>query len=328
MNDIVYSGPFKDHIKRFVDLKQAVGYKYLTEAAHLKRFDKFTIERGCTAEMLTRQIVLDWCRKLSYESRANQNARASVLRQFCTYLESVGVTAYIIPKGYYPCTPRYIPHIYTHDELERFFAQTDKCHSCHERPFRHLIMPVFFRMIYLCGLRVSEARLLTVGDVDPTNGILDIQHSKNDNSRMVPMADTLTGICRRYSETVHTVSRQSDFYFPGAEGKPMTNTNIYHNFRRFLWAAGISHGGRGRGPRIYDFRHTFAVHCLKRWSEQDHDLLTYLPILKTYMGHESFRDTAYYLRMTADVFPEITLKLEQRFPDLVPDVGGFADETD
>ena len=57
-------------------------------------------------------------------------------------------------------------------------------------------------------------------------------------------------------------------------------------------------------------------------------MLVYLPILKTYMGHKSLRDTAYYLRMTADVFPEITLKLEQRFPDLVPDVGGFADETD
>ena len=99
MNDVVYSGPFKDHIKRFVDLKQAVGYKYYVEAAHLKRFDTFIISRGYTAETLARQIVLDWCKKQSYESQANQNARASVLRQFCTYLVSVGVTAYIIPKG-------------------------------------------------------------------------------------------------------------------------------------------------------------------------------------------------------------------------------------
>ncbi len=328
MNDIVYSGPFKDHIKRFVDLKQAVGYKYHAEAALLKRFDTFTIKRGHTAEKLTRQIVVDWCKKQSYESQANQNARASVLRQLCTYLVSVGVTAYVIPKGYYPSTARYVPHIYTHDELERFFAQTDTCHSCHDRPFRHLIMPVFFRMIYLCGLRVSEARLLTVGDVDLTDGILQIHHSKKDNSRLVPMADTLTGICRRYSEAVHALSLQSDYYFPGAVGKPMTNANVYHNFRRFLWAADISHGGRGVGPRIYDFRHAFAVHCLKRWSEQGHDLLIYLPMLKTYMGHGSFRDTAYYLRMTADVFPKITLQLEQRFPDLIPDAGGLADETD
>ncbi|MHC4707456.1 MAG: tyrosine-type recombinase/integrase [Planctomycetota bacterium] len=328
MTDIVYSGPFKDRIKRFVDLKQAVGYKYLSEAAQLKRFDTFTIERGYTAETLTKQIAQAWCSKLSYESQANQNARASVLRQFCTYLVSVGVTAYIIPKGYYPCSPRYIPHIYTHDELQRFFAQTDTCHSCYDRPFRHLVMPVFFRMIYLCGLRVSEARLLTVGDVDLTDGILQIHHSKKDNSRLIPMADTLTRICRRYSETVHVLSHQSYYYFPGAVGKPMTNTNVYHNFRRFLWQAGISHGGRGSGPRVHDFRHTFAVHCLKRWSEKGHDLLVYLPILKTYMGHESFRDTAYYLRMTAEVFPEITLQLEQRFPDLIPEVGGFVNETD
>ena len=328
MNDIVYSGPFKDHIKRFVDLKQVVGCKYHTEAAHLKRFDTFTIEKGYEAEILTRQIALDWCRKQSYESQANQNARASVLRQFCTYLESVGVRAYIIPKGYYPRTPRYTPHIYTHDELERFFTQTDACHSCKDRPFRHLSMPVFFRMIYLCGLRVSEARLLRIGDVDLTEGILNIQHSRNDNSRLVPMADALTGICRRYSEAVHALSRPTDYYFPGAAGKPMTSTNVYHNFRRFLWAAGISHGGRGVGPRNYDFRHTFAVHCLKRWSEQNYDLLVYLPVLKTYMGHKWFRDTAYYLRMTADVFPQITLKLEQRFPDLIPGLGGCSDETD
>jgi integrase len=328
MNDIVYSGPFKDHIKRFVDLKQAVGYKYLTETAHLKRFDTFTMDRGYTGETLTRQIVLDWCRKQSYESQANQNARASMLRQFCTYLVSVGVTAYIIPKGYYPSTPRYIPHIYTHDELERFFAQTDKCHSCNDRPFRHLLMPVLFRMIYLCGLRVSEARLLRLGDVNLTDGVLNIHHSKNDNSRLVPMSDTLTGICRQYSEAVHALSGQTDCYFPGAAGKPMTNTNIYHNFRRFLWAAGISHGGRGVGPRIHDFRHTFAVHRLKRWSEKGQDLLKYLPILKTYMGHDSFRDTAYYLRMTADVFPQITLQLEQRFPNLIPDMGGSVNETD
>jgi len=187
-------------------------------------------------------------------------------------------------------------------------------------------MPVFFRMIYLCGLRVSEARLLRVGDVDLTDGVLNIHHSKNDNSRLIPMSDTLTGICREYSKTVHELPRQTDYYFPGAVDKPMSNTNIYHNFRRFLWAAGISHGGRGVGPRIYDFRHTFAVNCLKKWSEKGQDLLIYLPILKTYMGHQSFKGTAYYLRMTADVFPKISLQLEKRFPNLIPDVGGLVDE--
>lgn len=108
----------------------------------------------------------------------------------------------------------------------------------------------------------------------------------------------------------------------------MTNSNIYHNFRRFLWRARISHRGRGFGPRIYDFRHTYAVHCLKKWTKQGKDLAAYLPVLQTYMGHDSFQDTAYYLKLTADVFPDITLKLEGRYPDMIPELGGDYCETD
>jgi integrase len=108
---------------------------------------------------------------------------------------------------------------------------------------------------------------------------------------------------------------------------PMTITNVYHNFRRFPWRAGISHGGRGNGPRIHDFRHSYAVHCLKKWSGQGKDLTVFLPMLRTYMGHASFQDTAYYLRLTADVFPDITLKLEGMFAGIIPELAGDFHET-
>ena len=107
----------------------------------------------------------------------------------------------------------------------------------------------------------------------------------------------------------------------------MTLINLYRNFRRFLWRAKISHRGRGKGPRIHDLRHTYAVHCLKKWSEQEKDLCVYLPILKTYMGHDSFKDTVYYLRMTADAFPDITLKMETHYLDLIPLLEGDSNET-
>jgi integrase len=107
----------------------------------------------------------------------------------------------------------------------------------------------------------------------------------------------------------------------------MTIGNVYKNFRKFLWQAGISHNGRGHGPRVHDFRHAYAVHCLKKWVEQEKDLAAYLPVLKTYLGHDSFEETAYYLRLTADVFPEITLKLETWYPGIIPVLEGDAHET-
>ena len=327
MSETIYKGPFKDHIKGHVELKQAIGYKYDTEAKHLKRFDIFTLQKYPNTAILTKEIVLDWCNKKTYETQANQCSRASIIRQFGKYLDSVGIKAYIIPEGYYPTNEQYTPYIYTNDELTRFFAETDKCPYCSECPYRHLIMPVFFRMIYMCGLRVSEARLLKVGDVDIEKGILTIHHSKKDNSRLVPMSDYLTKRCRHYSERVHTFSVPEDYYFPTLNGKPMTIGNVYKNFRRFLWRAGISHSGRGYGPRVHDFRHVYAVHCLKKWAEQEMDLAAYLPVLKTYMGHDSFKETAYYLRLTADVFPDITLKLETLYPEIIPELGGGTDET-
>ncbi len=328
MNKIEYAGPFRDHLKNHIELKQAVGYKYVTEAMHLKRFDRFTLDKYPNAICLTKEIVLGWCSKQPHEAQANQCARASVIRQFANYLDLIGQNAYILPKGYYPKEPQYVPYIFSLEELIRFFTQTDKCHYSPEYPHRHLLMPVFFRMIYLCGLRVSEARLLKVGDVDLTRGVLSIHHSKKDNSRLVPMSDSLLQRCLKYSAKVHAFGTPEDYYFPALGGKPMTITNVYKNFRRFLWLAGISHRGRGIGPRIYDFRHVYAVHCLRKWSLQGMDLAVYLPILSAYMGHDSFQDTAYYLRLTADIFPDITIKLQNRYPDVIPELEGDFCETD
>lgn len=328
MNDIIYNGPFGQHIENHVELKQSVGYKYIAEAEHLKRFDTFTLEKYNSVTALTKEIVLDWCKKKPYEAQANQCIRASIIRQFSKYLDSIGVDAYIIPKNYYPQEMQYVPHIYTDEELKRFFPETERCLYSSEAPHRHLIMPVFFRMVYTCGLRVSEARLLKVDDVDLDTGILAIHHSKKDNSRLVPMSDSLKKRCNEYSAAVHLQSKPDEYYFPALGGKPMTLGNVYRNFRKFLWHAGISHGGRGHGPRIHDFRHSFCVRRLKKWSEQGKDLMVYLPILRTYLGHDSFRQTAYYLRLTADVFPAITLKLESMYPDLIPELEGGGHETD
>jgi len=124
-----------------------------------------------------------------------------------------------------------------------------------------------------------------------------------------------------YHQNVLALSKPEDWFFPGFGGKPMTTGNVEKNLRRFLWQARISHGGRGKGPRVHDFRHSSAVHCLRRWVLEGKSLNAYLPVLQAYLGHVSFADTAYYLHLTADLFPNITKKVESTFGFIFPEGG-------
>jgi integrase len=326
VNEFGFIGPLKDEMSSFILLKRAVGNKYETEAGILKRFDQYLAQHHPTVTGLPKVTVTGWCAKQPHEKPANQCSRASVVRVFAKYLDNIGYEAYILPDNYYPSGSRYVPHIYTRNELLRFFSETDKCHFCNECPWRHLVMPIFFRLLFECGLRCSEARLLTFGDVNLETGCLTIRESKNRNNRFVMVSASMLKRFIKYSSVVHPFSNEGTFFFPGASDKPMTLINVYRNFRRFLWRAGISH--TGDGPRVHDFRHSYAVYRLKAWSEQGKDLQAMLPILKTYLGHNSFNETAYYLRWTADVFPDICIKLESKFGGIIPSLEGDPYEAD
>jgi len=319
LSNPIYQGPFRKEMQDFISLKRAVGYKYLTEAGILKRFDIYLAQNYPSVTELTKEAITGWCAKTLHETAANQCSRASIIRQFAKYLDALGRKAWILPVNYYPQGQKYVPHIYTPDELRKFFAETDKCCYCYEHPYRHLIMPVFFRLLLSCGLRCSEARLLKVQDVDLGEGILSIIDSKNHNSRLVPMPDSMNIRMRTYAEQVHPFPNPDRYFFPAFEEKPMTIGNVYKNFRRFLWRAGISH--TGDGPRVHDFRHAYCIYRLKAWAEQDRDLMVLIPMMRTYLGHQTFNELAYYLRLTADVFPDITLKLERCYQDIIPKIG-------
>jgi integrase len=188
-------------------------------------------------------------------------------------------------------------------------------------------MPLLFRLLYGCGLRISEALHLKLHDVDLQTGVLTILDGKFNKDRLVPMSLENGQRCREYVKEVHQLSDGNAHFFPAPSGRAITKGNAYKNFRRFLWQARISHGGWGKGPRLHDIRHTYAVHCLRHWVLQGKDLAAYLPLLKTYLGHNSFRDTSQYLRLTADLYPDITAKMEKTFGDVIPHVGGDDHET-
>jgi integrase/recombinase XerD len=304
--------------------KRAVGYKYDAEERVLNRFEAFCRAEFPGLDTVTRASAEAWItagRRRGVQPATLQSLAAPV-RELARWLGRRGTAAYVLPPRTLPRPARYVPHIYTDQELADLFAATDRCRYSAEVPFRHLIMPVLFRTVYACGLRVSEARLLCPGDVDVSTGVLQIRDAKGGKDRQVPVSGPLRERLAGYR--AHMAGQPGwDWFFPGSSaGRPLTLVNVYHNFRRFLWQARISHGGRGHGPRVHDLRHTFAVNNLRTWFAAGEDIGALLPVLQAYMGHSSISDTAYYLRLTAESYPQIAARVRREHGDIVPPVTG------
>jgi integrase len=105
-------------------------------------------------------------------------------------------------------------------------------------------------------------------------------------------------------------------FYSVAAGRPINQATIYMRFRGYLANAGIPHFTGG--PHPHSLRHGFAVVNLRRWAEQGADLAVMLPYLACYMGHADLRGTQYYLRLTADAYPDVIAKAQIRFGYTIP----------
>jgi len=68
--------------------------------------------------------------------------------------------------------------------------------------------------------------------------------------------------------------------------------------------------------------HAYCVHRLKKWTLEGKELTNLIPYLSAYLVHSDFRGTEYYLRLTADLYPEIVSKMEVCCSDVIPQKGG------
>lgn len=319
MKEVEFNSVFQDEFINLISLKRAIGFKYETDVSAFKRIDKFFCDSGLSEKQISKELCDLWCRKRSYERDSNHCSRVSGFRVFCKYIQSLGYQVYVPPRDLTKQPPKYDVHIFTDDELERFFRVVDTSQSVpSECPYRALVMPVFFRILYTSGMRVSELRLARLGDVNLEEGYIHVRQGKNHKDRLVPIHPDLVKKCISLKEQIHQTSSKDEFFFMLRPEREMKLFNVYHNFRRYLDKAGIPH--TGHGPRVHDFRHTYCVNLLRKWTEEGKDLMVYLPYMRTMLGHETFEETAYYLKLTAAAFPSIRDSLDKAFPDIIREV--------
>ena len=272
------SGNFKPYIDGLIKQKRSLGYLYNVSAWVLKTFSVFCMNHYPDETTITKAMAMQWAERRQDENLNSLAARITPIRQLAKYMHCLGVEAYVIPLGIPGKLPRYIPHIFTDKELQAFFAEIDRCPVDPVSPAMHLVIPVFFRVLYCCGLRSSEARLLKVEDVDLETGKLTIRQSKGNKDRSVMMSEEVLDLCRVYRSKVSRIYPNCIAFFPNQCGKHYGIRRFDDWFHLFWNKTGLTNSISGNLPRVHNFRHTFAVKRLNLWVQREKTSTPIYPI--------------------------------------------------
>jgi integrase len=93
----------------------------------------------------------------------------------------------------------------------------------------------------------------------------------------------------------------------------VTGWAVRYNFAKVSREVGLRPptGGRhGRGPRLHDLRHRFAVCALLNWYRTGIDVQREVPKLATYLGHVHVNETYWYIEAVPELLELATRRLE------------------
>lgn len=316
-------GPFKELFLAFITYKIASGLKYEDSCQYTMRvINRNLNQMGITEVRLEKDVVETLAARKPSESVETQKKRISLLREFAKYLNRMGIDAYIIPnasKG--QSIKSFAPYIFSDEEMERIFQVSDTLPHLRNYPHYHLVYPVLVRMLYSCGLRVSEALHLRFKDLDFTTGSLYIDNGKNWRSRVVPMSESMTKVCCEYvTKRFGGITREDQFFFQARDGNCYGRGSVRCTIKKIYRQAAIPLLSNGQYPRVHDLRHGFCVRSMLKMKQEGMDLYCLLPLLSKYVGHKGLRETELYLRLPQMVFNEVAQSIQESMGGLFPEV--------
>ncbi len=169
--------------------------------------------------------------------------------------------------------PKKLPKYLRKDEIRKLLDSPPR-----EKTRDRLIL----RILYRCGLRVSELVNLKIEDVDFTEGMITIRGGKGDKDRVVPIDNHTLDLIEFY-----IVDADQGYMILSERGEPLSTRQVERIVKKYAKSADIK-----KNVYPHMLRHSFAVHCLKAGMN--------LRSVQKMLGHSSLTTTQIYLDLTGE----------------------------
>lgn len=191
-----------------------------------------------------------------------------------------------------PKLPVSLPRVVSYDAVDALLSVIDK-----DDPsglgMRDLAM---FELIYSCGLRISEANSIRIGDYYPKEGLIRVI-GKRDKQRIIPVGEVAKEYLAKYISEVRPKLLGARFreqtLFVGRRGSPLTRALIWKRFKHYCNLAGID-------AKVHTLRHSFATHLLRGGAD--------LRSVQELLGHSDISTTQIYTHVDTDDLKDAFMK--------------------
>lgn len=169
----------------------------------------------------------------------------------------------------HPKRNKTIPIILTPDEIKKLIESTNN--------IKHKLI---LKLLYGCGLRVSEVINLDKSDINFNEGLIYIRMAKGKKDRFVKIPNSIIQDLESYSNLL-----TEELLFPSNRGGKLTTATIQAIVENSAKKAGIK-------KRVYPhlLRHSFATHLLEQGTD--------LRIIQKLLGHSSIKTTQIYTQIS------------------------------
>lgn len=291
------------HLDDYLRARRVLGSELAFTERVLRKFTAFADEAGIGH--VTTALCLRWKADYGAANNATWSRRLTMVRGFARWLHGSDPRHEVPPPGLIPGKPRRSrPYIYSQSQIAEIVAEAARLTS--DYGLRGKTCSTLFGLVAVTGLRINEAIGLDDSDVDLKNAVLCVRRAKNCRSRMVPIRPcTASRLAAYRKECERILGRTPAPFFRFEGGKRPSDCAIRYNFAHVCQHIGLRKTqpfhNHGRGPRIHDLRHSFAVHTIMDWYRDGLDADREMAKLSTYLGHANPEHTYWYMEAVPEL---------------------------
>ncbi len=278
------------------------GPEYREIAAELNNFRAMLLARKYSRQTirLYLHVAESFCR---YTGKSTDDITVSDVRDFLAYLSERGDAASSLNVALSairtllpglkdsaewehirrPKKDRLLPVVLSRAEVKAIFEATG-----------NLKHKTILMLIYSAGLRVGEAAVIKISDIDRDRGMICVRRAKGRKDRTTLLSEVflhmLDSYCRIYSPV--------DWLFAGQDGRGhISIRSIQHVFAHACKKAGIQ-----KHATVHSLRHSFATHLLEQGTD--------IRFIQELLGHQSPKTTMVYTHVSSTSISKIKNPLD------------------